>query len=52
MSQFFQFLKIVFIRPFLIYEKEITKISLQIYSQRKSSDSEGSFGFKRAGKIN
>ena len=35
------------------YENEKTSQKpTQIYSQRKSSDSTGSFGFERAGKIN
>lgn len=33
-------------------EKEIAKVFEKIYSQRKSSDSPGSFGFERAGKTN
>jgi len=34
------------------YEKEIAERYPQIYSQREGSDSPGSFGYKRARKIN
>jgi hypothetical protein len=33
-------------------EDEITKIHQEIYSERESEDSQGSFGFKRARKVN
>jgi len=34
------------------YETETSEKFTQIYSQREGTDSPGSFGFKRAGKIN
>ena len=48
------FIRFLTRKIFLYYgeRKEITKVASQIYQKRKSPDSEGSFGFERAGEIN
>ncbi len=37
---------------YMFHEKEVAKITSQIYQERKGSGSSGGFGFKRTGEIN
>ncbi len=42
----------LFLEEFSVYGREISKKLAEIYSKRESENSQGSFGFERARKVN